>query len=92
MVTKQAIIDNDLLEAMLFVEGVVEPKFTFSDYARLQDKSMAAMQRILKAIMDASGLSEDSVNAATKSTPGGSDDALRVLSSEGVADDPWGAS
>jgi hypothetical protein len=88
-VTRQQIIDNDMLEAMLFVEGVVEPKFTFADYARLQDKSMAAVSRVLRAVMDASGLSEDSVTNATKSATERSDAALRILSGEGVEDDTW---
>ena len=66
-ITKQTETDNDLLESLLFIEGVIEPKFTMADYGRLQDKSMAAMSAVLKAIMDASGLSEDAVKSATKS-------------------------
>jgi hypothetical protein len=66
-ITKQTETDNDLLESLLFIEGVIEPKFTMADYGRLQDKSMAAMSAVLKAIMDASGLSEDAVKGATKS-------------------------
>jgi len=38
MITKQQEVDNDLLEALLFTEGVVEPKFTMGDYGKLQDK------------------------------------------------------
>lgn len=91
MVTKQTEIDNDLLEALLFIEGVIEPKFSMGDYGRLQDKSMAAMSSILKAIMDASGLSEAAVTDATKSADEGQQPALRVLPREGVENDPWAA-
>jgi len=68
MVTKQDIIDNDRLEELLFIEGVSEPKFTSADYEKLQNKSMAAMQIILKAIMEASGLSDAAIKEATKSS------------------------
>ena len=73
MVTKQVEIDNDTLEALLFVEGVVEPKFTLTDYARLQDKSMAAMGLIQREILDISGMSEAAVKEATKSPAEGLD-------------------
>jgi hypothetical protein len=72
-VTKQTEIDNDALEAMLFIEGVVDPQFTMADYGKLQAKSMAAMTRVLREIMDASGLTEASVAAATKSVAEESD-------------------
>jgi len=67
IVTKQQEIDNEALEAMLFIEGVVEPKFTMADYGKLQEKSMAAMSFVLKEIMRASGLSDEAVSDATKS-------------------------
>jgi len=87
-VTKQSEIDNEALEAMLFVEGVIEPKFTMVDYGRLMDKSMAAVSTVLRAIMDASGLSSDSVSEATKSPVDGSVVALRVPDGTGTGDDP----
>lgn len=71
-ITRQTEIDNDLLESLLFVEGVIEPAFTMADYGRLQDKSMAAMSTVLKAIMESSGLSEEAVRLATKSDANGS--------------------
>jgi hypothetical protein len=67
LVTKQSEIDNEALEAMLFIEGVVDPKFTMADYGKLQEKSMAAMSYVLKEIMKASGLSDEAVTDATKS-------------------------
>lgn len=80
-------IDNDLLEALLFVECVVEPKFTMADYGRLQDKSMAAISLILREILNASGMSAEAVVDATKSVAEESDAALRILSSNGTEED-----
>lgn len=86
-ITRQSEIDNDLLEALLFVEGVVEPQFTMADYGKLQDKSMAAVSTVLKQIMDASGLTEDAMKNATKSDPDGFDSSLRVLPGARTEDD-----
>lgn len=61
-------VDNEALEALLFTEGVIEPKFDVSDYEPLQEKSAVAISNILKAIMDASGLSDTAVTEATKSS------------------------
>lgn len=87
MVTKQQEIDNDLLEALLFTEGVVDPKFTMADYGKLQEKSAAAMTTILKEVMDASGLTDTAVKEATKSDEEELGDALRVPVGAGVEDD-----
>lgn len=89
-VTRQTEMDNDLLEALLFTEGVVEPKFTMADYGKLQEKSMAAVSAVLRAVMDASGLSQDSVSDATKSTGERANAALRILPGAGVEDDERG--
>lgn len=86
-ITRTAEIDNDLLEALLFVEGVIEPKFTMADYGKLQDKSMSAVSTVLKQIMDASGLTEDAMKDATKSDADGFDAALRVFPGARVEDD-----
>ena len=72
-VTKQDLIDNDMLEAMLFTESIVQPKFSLDDYEKLQKKSMAVMAMLMREIMSASGLSDESVKDATKSTEDGSD-------------------
>lgn len=60
-------IDNDLLEALLFTEGVIAPKFDLEDYDQLQEKSAVAISLIIRAITDASGLSESAIREATKS-------------------------
>ena len=86
-VTKQAEMDNEVLEQLLFIEGVIEPKFTMADYGKLQEKSMAAVTTVLKAVMDASGFSSESVNEATKSPAEGSIAALRIHAGEDAGDD-----
>lgn len=86
-VTRQSEIDNDLLEALLFTEGVIDPKFTMADYGKLQEKSMAAVSSVLRAVMDASGLSQESVTDATKSVDERSHAALRVLPGARTEDD-----
>jgi len=65
--TGKDVIDNQELEALTFVEGVAEPKFTLEDYSKLEDKSISAMIRIVKAINNLSGLSEEAVQDAIKS-------------------------
>lgn len=90
MVTKQSEIDNELLEALLFTEGVIEPKLTMADYGRLQEKSMSAMSAILKEIMDASGLTEAAVQDATKSIAEESDAEVRVSDGAGTWNDTRG--
>ena len=66
--TGKDVTDNDLMEALTFIQGVVEPTFTLEDYERLRnEKSIGALMVIIKAINAASGLTEDAVIAAGKS-------------------------
>ena len=88
--TKQDVVDNEMLEALLFVEGVVEPAFTLDDYDRLQEKSAVAVSLVLRAIMDASGLSQLAVSDATKSAENGSEPEVRVSLGQGIEDDASG--
>jgi hypothetical protein len=85
--TKQSELDNEALEQMLFIEGVIEPKFSITDYGRLSEKSMSAMTTVLRAIMDASGFSSESVSEATKSPTERSLIAVRVHAGEDAGDD-----
>ena len=71
--TGKDVTDQAKLEALTFIEGVVSPKFTLDDYEKLLDKSIAPLLRIIKAINAASGLSEESVQDAVKSTENGRD-------------------
>jgi len=77
--TQKDVIHNAELEALTFVEGVADPKFTFEDYEQLQDKSISAMIRIVKAINNLSGLSEEAVQDAVKSDPERSDGEIRAF-------------
>lgn len=72
-------VDSANLEALLFCEGVIEPHFDVEEYGRLEEKSAVAMGVILKAIVDASGLSDLAVAEADKSTGPRSNAAVRVL-------------
>lgn len=85
-------LDSDRLEALLFVEGVVEPHFDLDDYERLLDKSAVAVGLVLKAIMEASGLSQLAITEADKSDGAGPDTGIRVLPGVGVEDDARRAS
>jgi hypothetical protein len=83
-------VDNDRLEALLFAEGIIEPKFTVDDYEQLQEKSAVAISVILRAIMDASGLSEAATTEAIKSASEQPDDQVRVSSGARAQDDTGG--
>jgi hypothetical protein len=84
------VVDSEMLEALLFIEGVVAPHFEVSDYERMQQKSAVAVSIVLKAIMDASGLSEFAVAEADKSNGARSNPGIRVLPSVGIEDDARG--
>ena len=89
-VTKQNELDNAKLEMLLFVEGVIDPPMDQDDYERLKDKSAAAIALIMKAVLDASGLSELAAAEAEKSTGSGSPATLFVSSGAGTEDDGGG--
>ncbi len=79
--------DNEMLEALLFTNGVIDPPFSLEDYERLQEKSVAALVTIIKAINAASGLGEDAVAEADKSNGTGANAEIRVLPGSGTEDD-----
>ena len=83
-------VDNDKLEALLFTEGIIDPEFSVDDYEQLQEKSAVAISVILRAIMDASGLSEAATTEAIKSASEQPDGQVRVSSRAGVRDDTGG--
>lgn len=85
--TGQMDTDNELLEALAFTEGLIEPKFTLEDYERLIDKSAAAMTVITKAILDASGFSEQAVAEAKKSLEPEPNGQIRVSPGARAEDD-----
>jgi hypothetical protein len=83
-------VDNEIVEALLVTEGVIEPKFDLADYERLSEKSAVAMTTVIKAINDASGLSELAVAEADKSARARPDQTIRVLPGAGAQDDTGG--
>jgi len=51
-------LDPELLEMLFLVDGMIDPQTTDADVAMLKDKSGAVVNRILRRIMDLSGISE----------------------------------
>lgn len=84
-------VDSEKLEALLFVEGVVEPLFDLADYVKMLEKSAVAVSLILRAIMAASGMSEAAVADADKSNGARSDAGIRLLPVNGTENDARGA-
>jgi len=76
--TRQDEVDSDKLEALLFIEGVLEPKFDLAGYEKLREKSASAVALVQKAIMVASGLAEAAVADADKSDGQGSGSEVLV--------------
>lgn len=89
--TKQPVVDNDMLVALLFVESMVEPKITLEDYDRLRERSAVAVALLQREILAASGLSQLAVSEADKSNGARSDTSIRVLPGSRVEDDESGA-
>lgn len=52
-------VDSERMELLMFVEGVVEPKFTAQHLDLLKEKSASAMDRVLSAILDLGGLTPE---------------------------------
>ena len=48
-------VDTDRLEVFLFIEGVIEPKFTAEHYEQLRQRNATAIDLVLKAITQISG-------------------------------------
>lgn len=86
----RGVVNNDNLEALLFCEGVIDPHFDVEEYAQVEEKSAVAVGLILKAIMDASGLSDLAVAEADKSAGTGPNATLRVLPGTRAKDDTGG--
>ena len=63
-------LDTDKMELLLFVHGVVEPQFTAEHYEALRQKSAAAIDAVLRAIVEQAGLNREAVDAAKRSFPG----------------------
>jgi hypothetical protein len=88
--TKQPVVDNDMLVALLFVESMIEPSITLDDYERLRERSAVAVALLQREILAASGLSQLAVSEADKSDGTRSDIAIRVLPGTRTEDDEGG--
>lgn len=54
-------VDNVRLELLMFIYGVVEPSFTAEHYDALSAKSYLATTRVIKEILEISGMADDAV-------------------------------
>jgi len=59
-------INSDKLELLMFIHGVIDPVFSEQDYIVLREKSAIAIDKVLKEIMDISGLNESAIKEAEK--------------------------
>lgn len=70
LIRKQAVkgnnIDEQTLEGMYFIYGVVEPEFKPEHLSQLLDKSSGAFNKVLAEVMKLSGMDEESMKAAEK--------------------------
>lgn len=62
--TIRGVVDENRLEGLLFIYGVVEPQFSPEHVDRLFEKSSGAVDRILQEILTLSGMTEDVTKAA----------------------------
>ena len=65
-VTDQAhlFVDNDYLQMLLLVEGMIEPQFGEGDILALKQKNTAAVELISRTILEMSGLGQGGIEAA----------------------------
>jgi hypothetical protein len=52
-------VDSERMELLMFIEGVVEPKFTTQHLDLLKNKAATAMDRVLGAILELGGLTPE---------------------------------
>lgn len=81
--TGQDIIDRELSVILTVVYGMVEPKLTEADAAKLKKKSANAVTRIVQAI-NALGPTAGAIENATKSDAAQRDDPLSVFTGAGT--------
>ena len=62
-------VDQDKLELLLFVEGVVEPKFTPAHAQALLEKSWGAVDGVIKEVMTLSGMLAEQREEAVRRFP-----------------------
>ena len=57
-------LDQDKLEMLLFIYGVIEPAFNQTDYELLRGKSAKAIDIVLKELLKLSGLTDEEIKQA----------------------------
>lgn len=72
-------IDTDRLEMFLFIEGVVEPRFTADHYEQLRGKNAGAVDKVLQEIARLSGVSAGNADTGERSSM---EEAERTFRSE----------
>ena len=55
-------VDSERMELLMFIEGVVEPKFGVEHIDLLKGKSASAMDRVLGAILELGGMTPEAQN------------------------------
>jgi len=61
--------DMDRFEMLLFIEGVVEPKFDISQMDALKAKGTVPFDRVVNAVMKLTGLTKEAVAEAKATFP-----------------------
>ncbi len=74
MATKDGVVNGLRATILTFIEGVIEPRFSMSDYDALRDKS-AAVERVAMRILALSGVGKDALESAIKNSETQSDDS-----------------
>lgn len=64
---RKGIVDADSVERMMIMWGMVDPVIRPPDYDKLMAKNAGAVQQIVFAIMELSGLSQDALETAQDS-------------------------
>ena len=62
-------IDAERLEMMMFVYGVIEPQFSADQYGALAQLSAGAIDRVLKVLLEVSGMGAQAVEVAKRKFP-----------------------
>jgi hypothetical protein len=62
--TRKGVVDPSVLEMLIFIEGVAEPKFGREHYGQLLQKNSGPIDRILKEIVKLSGATEEDLAEA----------------------------
>lgn len=60
-------LDEQRLEMLMFVHGVSEPQFSLDQVEQLRDKAAGPIDRILKEILEVSGMNPEAVKQAERS-------------------------